>query len=167
VLDRFRFIPIRLLQSIPVVFGVTIVVFFMVHLLPGNPALTILGQTATPERVAALNTQLGLDKPLWDQYFIFVGRLLHGDLGDSLTYQRPVFDLVAQAVPITLSLLAYALVLSLAISVPLVLNGWIMMLIAGAPVVLGWAWLPTLAAGLAVIFACRWSRDRSRPTSSC
>jgi peptide/nickel transport system permease protein len=63
VLDRFRFVPIRLLQSIPVVIGVTIVVFFMVHLLPGNPALTILGQTATPERVAALNTQLGLDKP--------------------------------------------------------------------------------------------------------
>ena len=119
MLDRFRFIPIRLLQSIPVVIGVTIVVFFMVHLLPGNPALTILGQTATPERVAALNTQLGLDKPLWDQYFIFVGRLAHGDLGDSLTYQRPVFDLVFQAVPITLSLLAFALVLSLVISIPL------------------------------------------------
>jgi ABC-type microcin C transport system permease subunit YejB len=90
VLDRFRFIPVRLLQSIPVVIGVTIVVFFMVHLLPGNPALTILGQSATPERVAALNKQLGLDKPLWDQYFLFVGRLAHGDLGDSLTYQRPV-----------------------------------------------------------------------------
>ena len=119
MLDRFRFVPIRLLQSIPVVFGVTIVVFFMVHLLPGNPALTILGQTATPERVAALSTQLGLDKPLWKQYCIFLGRLFHGDLGRSLTYQRPVFDLVVQAVPITLSLLAYALVLSLVISVPL------------------------------------------------
>jgi peptide/nickel transport system permease protein len=119
LLDRFRFIPIRLLQSIPVVIGVTIVVFFMVHLLPGNPALTILGQSATPERVAALNTQLGLDKPLWDQYFIFVGRLLHGDLGDSLTYQRPVFDLVFQAVPITLALLFFALLLSLVISIPL------------------------------------------------
>src|SRR3954451_19886518 len=117
--DRFRFVPIRLLQSIPVVFGVTVVVFFMVHLLPGNPALTILGQTATPERVAALNAQLGLDEPLWKQYLLFLGRLFQGDLGNSLPYQRPVIGLVMDAVPVTLSLLAYALVLSLVISVPL------------------------------------------------
>ncbi|MCO7218676.1 ABC transporter permease [Klenkia sp. PcliD-1-E] len=119
MLDRLRFVPGRLLQAIPVVFGVTIVVFFMVHLLPGNPALALLGQTATPERVAALNSQLGLDQPLWDQYFRFLGNLVQLDLGQSITYQRPVVELIGDAVPVTLSLLAYALVLSLVISVPL------------------------------------------------
>jgi peptide/nickel transport system permease protein len=117
--DRFRFVPLRVLQSIPVIFGVTVVVFFMVHLLPGNPALAILGQTATPDRVAALSHQLGLDRPLWDQYLLFLGHLVTGDLGTSITYQRPVSQLVADAVPITMSLLAYALVLALLISVPL------------------------------------------------
>src|SRR6476619_984887 len=119
MLDRLRFVPIRLIQSVPVVFGVTVVVFFMVHLLPGNPALAILGQTATPARVAALSHQLGLDKPLWDQYLRFLGNLLQGNLGTSITYQRPVAELVVEAVPITMSLLAFALVLSLVISVPL------------------------------------------------
>lgn len=117
--DRLKFVPVRLLQSIPVIFGVTIVVFFMVHLLPGNPALTLLGQSATPERVAALNEQLGLNAPLWDQYLRFLGNLAHLDLGTSITYQRPVTELVADAIPITLSLVTYALVLSLLISVPL------------------------------------------------
>ncbi len=119
MLDRFRFVPLRLLQSIPVIFGVTVVVFFMVHLLPGNPGLAILGQTATPERVASLSHQLGLDKPLWDQYLLFLGHLVQGNLGTSITYQRPVSELVVEAVPITMSLLGFALVLSLVISVPL------------------------------------------------
>ena len=119
MLDRFRFVPLRLLQSIPVIFGVTVVVFVMVHLLPGNPALAILGQTATPARVASLSHQLGLDKPLWDQYLLFLGHLVQGNLGTSITYQRPVSELVVEAVPITMSLLAFALVLSLVISVPL------------------------------------------------
>jgi peptide/nickel transport system permease protein len=102
-----------------VLFGVTLIVFFMVHLLPGNPAVAILGQTATPERVAALSKQLGLDQPLWDQYLLFLGHLLQGNLGTSITYQRPVSELVFQDFPVTLQLLLYALVLSLLISVPL------------------------------------------------
>ena len=72
MLDRFRFVPVRLLQAIPVLFGVTIVVFFMVHLLPGNPARGDPRADRHPERVAALNNQLGLDKPLWDQYLLFL-----------------------------------------------------------------------------------------------
>ena len=117
--DRFRFIPARLLQSIPVLFGVTVLVFFMVHLLPGDPAVAILGQTATPDRVAALSHQLGLDQALWRQYLVFLGHLFQGNLGQSITYQRPVSGLVLQAIPVTLSLLLFALVLSLLISVPL------------------------------------------------
>jgi peptide/nickel transport system permease protein len=122
MLHRLRFIPGRVLQAIPVAFGVTILVFLMSHLLPGNPAVAILGSHATPASVATLSKHLGLDKPLWDQYWLFLVHLLQGDLGQSLTYQQPVVGLVFSAVPVTLSLVVYALVLSLIISVPLA--GW-------------------------------------------
>jgi peptide/nickel transport system permease protein len=108
-----------LVQSIPVAFGVTLIVFFMARLLPGNAALAILGQQATTASVAALSKQLGLDQPLWEQYFLFIGRLFQGNLGTSLTYQIPVSELLAQAIPVTLSLLGLALLISLVISVPL------------------------------------------------
>lgn len=119
MLHRLRFIPARLLQSIPVVFGVTLIVFFMAHLLPGDPAVAILGERVTEARVIALREQLGLNQPLWTQYFFFLGRLVQGNLGQSLTYQRPVSELVLDAIPVTLSLLLFALVLSLLISIPL------------------------------------------------
>jgi peptide/nickel transport system permease protein len=118
MLHRLRFLPGRLVQSIPVVFGVTLI-FFMARLLPGNPALALLGQHATPASVAALSKQLGLNTPIWEQYLLFVGRLFQGNLGTSLTYQLPVTQLVAQAIPVTLSLLGMALLLSLIISIPL------------------------------------------------
>ncbi|PPF57365.1 ABC transporter permease [Clavibacter michiganensis] len=119
MLHRLRFIPGRLLQAVPVAFGVTLIVFFMAHLLPGNPALAILGERATDASVAALAEQLGLDRPIWEQYGIFLAQLVRGDLGTSLTYQLPVTELVFQAIPVTMSLLGYALVLSLVISIPL------------------------------------------------
>lgn len=119
MIQRLRFIPGRLVQAVPVVFGVTLIVFFMAHLLPGNPAVAILGDRATPAQVSALTAEMGLNRPLWQQYLGFLGRLLHGDLGQSLTYQQPVGGLVSQAVPVTLQLLVFALVLALLISVPL------------------------------------------------
>lgn len=119
MVHRLRFIPGRLLQAVPVVFGVTLVVFFMAHLLPGDPAVALLGDRGTPDQVAALREQLGLDEPLWAQYGLFLRRLVTGDLGTSLTYQRPVKELVISAVPVTLSLLLLALVLALLVSVPL------------------------------------------------
>jgi peptide/nickel transport system permease protein len=122
MLHRLRFIPGRILQAIPVAIGVTILVFMMSHLLPGNPAVAMLGNHATPAAVAALSKHLGLNQPLWDQYWLFLVHLLHGDLGQSITYQQPVFGLVMSAAPVTLSLVLYALVLSLIISVPLA--GW-------------------------------------------
>ncbi len=123
MLHRLRFIPARLIQSVPVALGVTLIVFFMARLLPGNPALAILGQRATPAAVAELSKQLGLDTPIWQQYFGFVGRLFTGNLGTSITYQLPVTSLVLQAIPVTLSLLGMALLLSLIISVPLAALG--------------------------------------------
>ena len=122
MLHRLRFIPGRILQAIPVALGVSILVFLMSHLLPGNPALAILGNHATPAAVASLSAHLGLDQPLWNQYWLFLVHLFQGDLGQSLTYQQPVVSLVFTAVPVTLSLVVYALVLSLIISVPLA--GW-------------------------------------------
>jgi peptide/nickel transport system permease protein len=122
MLHRLRFIPGRILQAIPVAIGVTILVFLMSHLLPGSPAVAILGSHATPASVAALSKHLGLDQPLWEQYWLFMVHLFHGDLGESLTYQQPVVSLVASALPVTVSLLLYALVLSLIISIPLA--GW-------------------------------------------
>ncbi|MCU1471811.1 MAG: transporter permease [Glaciihabitans sp.] len=119
MLHRLRFIPGRLIQSIPVAFGVTLIVFFMARLLPGNPALALLGQRATPESVAALSKQLGLNTPIWEQYFGFLGRIFQGNLGTSITYQQPVTSLLAQAIPVTMSLLGLALLFSLVISIPL------------------------------------------------
>ena len=71
----------RLVALIPVLLGISFIVFFLIRLVPGDPAATLLGSHATPETVGALRTQLGLDQPLWRQYLSFLGHLLHGDLG--------------------------------------------------------------------------------------
>src|SRR2546428_5862726 len=85
-MGRTGFVVQRLLLLIPVAIGVTIVVFFMVHLIPGDPAATILGIHATPKAVALLHQQWGLNRPLASQYWLFLDRLLHGNLGQSIFY---------------------------------------------------------------------------------
>jgi peptide/nickel transport system permease protein len=109
----------RLLMLVPVAIGVTIVVFFMIHLIPGDPARTILGLHATPQRIAILHKQWGLDRPLVSQYWLFMDRLLHGNLGQSLYYSVPAAPLIWQRLPPTLWLIIYAAVLAIVISVPL------------------------------------------------
>jgi peptide/nickel transport system permease protein len=113
------FVGRRLLQLIPVAVGVTIVAFFMIHLIPGDPAQTILGLHATPQKTALLNKQFGLDKPLITQYWLFLGRLLHGNLGQSLIVGGPVSSLIWQRISPTLWLIVYAAVIAIIISVPL------------------------------------------------
>jgi peptide/nickel transport system permease protein len=98
---------------------VTIIVFFMVHLIPGDPAATILGIHATPKAVALLHQQWGLNRPLVSQYWLFIDRLFHGNLGQSLYYGGPVSSLIWSHLPPTLWLLSYAVVLTVLISVPL------------------------------------------------
>ena len=119
MLQRLRFIPLRILQAIPVVFGVTIVVFFLVRFLPGSPAIAILGEHATPAAVAAINKEYGLDGPIWVQYGAFIGHLVQGNLGESLFYHEPVSQLVAVGLPATLYLVVYSIILTVIISVPL------------------------------------------------
>jgi peptide/nickel transport system permease protein len=109
----------RLLQMIPVIAGVTVLVFFMIHLVPGDPAATILGNQATPARIAAVRHAWGLDKPLYVQYWKFMGRVVHGNLGDSLFYGVSAGHLVLQRLPVTLWLIIMAAILAVLIAVPL------------------------------------------------
>ncbi|HIP80114.1 MAG TPA: ABC transporter permease, partial [Kiloniellaceae bacterium] len=99
----------RLLAVVPVLFGLTIIVFAMMALIPGDPAIAILGSFATPENVAKLNRDLGLDKPQIQQYFIWLGNLLEGDLGRSYSLNRPVTDEVLERFSATLILAGAAL----------------------------------------------------------
>jgi peptide/nickel transport system permease protein len=118
-LGRMTFVFQRLLMLIPVAIGVTIIVFFMIHLIPGDPARTILGLHATPKAVAILHKEWGLDRPLISQYGLFMDRLVHGNLGQSLYYGVPAAGLIFDRIPATLWLVVYAAILAIAISVPL------------------------------------------------
>jgi peptide/nickel transport system permease protein len=118
-MGRTGFVVQRLLLLIPVAVGVTIIVFFMVHLIPGDPAATILGIHATPKAIALLHQQWGLNRPLPSQYWLFIDRLFHGNLGQSLYYGASVSSLILSHLPPTLWLLGYAVVLTVLISVPM------------------------------------------------
>jgi peptide/nickel transport system permease protein len=102
----------RLFLSIFVLFGVTIVIFGMVHFLPGDPATILLGDRATTQNIAALREQLGLNKSLPEQYWMFVSGLAQGQMGTSLTFRQPVRDMVLSRVPISIGLAVYAMVLA-------------------------------------------------------
>lgn len=118
-MDRLSYVLRRLLQLIPVMFGCTLVVFFMVHLIPGDPARTMLGVRATPQAVARLHREWGLDQPLINQYLDFLKRLIHGDLGTSLFYNLEVRTLIVDRIGPTLWLLGFAALMSVLIAVPL------------------------------------------------
>src|SRR5919198_4832544 len=91
----------RVLLTIPVLVGVATLVFALIHLVPGDPAQTMLGESAAPEEVARLRTQLGLDKPLLVQYGAFVAGVARGDLGTSFRYGTPVAREIRQRIPDT------------------------------------------------------------------
>jgi peptide/nickel transport system permease protein len=109
----------RLVSLIPVLLGISLIVFFLVRLIPGDPAATLLGTHATPTAVRELRAQLGLDKPLWSQYLTFLGHLFQGNLGFSYFYNSSVSGLIAVSLPVTLWLLVAGVVFTLVIAVPL------------------------------------------------
>jgi ABC-type dipeptide/oligopeptide/nickel transport system permease component len=119
VTGRFGFLGRRVLQLIPVALGITILVFFLLRLVPGDPARQILGNHYTPKAAAAIHHKLGLDEPVWTQYKLFMDRLVHGELGDSVYYNQSAGSLVAQRLPATLFLIAYAGILAALISIPI------------------------------------------------
>lgn len=111
-MGRAAYIRNRLILMVFVLFGVTILIFGMVRVLPGDPAFLILGDRATDEKAAVLREQLGLNKPLWEQYWQFVSGMVSGQMGTSLLYRQPVADLVLKRVPISIGLAVYAMALA-------------------------------------------------------
>ena len=109
----------RLLQLIPVTLGLAALIFLLIHAVPGDPALTLLGQHATPDAVARLHRYWHLDDPLWTQFVYFMVRLVHGDLGSSIYYQIPVGDLLSSRLPETVLLAFCSMLLSVVLALPL------------------------------------------------
>lgn len=113
------FLARRLLFMIPVALLVSFVTFMLIHLIPGDPARVLLGESATPQTVAALRHQLGLDQPLFTQYIIWLGQALHGNLGESIQLQQPVTQAILQRLPVTAELGIISLIVSVALAIPL------------------------------------------------
>src|SRR3954468_24018516 len=116
-----RYLIRRTVQVVPVMFGVSVAVFLMLRLIPGDVVDLILGTegSASPERMAQLRAMFGLDRPFYEQYLSWVGGLLTGDLGRSIRTSRPILPDIVTRLPVTLQLAAMAMVLSLCIAVPL------------------------------------------------
>ena len=109
----------RLVYMVPVLFLITLFIFFLVRFVPGDPAAIMLGTRASEENIADLRAYLRLDEPYWVQYGVFMRNLANGDLGDSIRQRRPVTDILVERLPPTLFLVAFAGVLSVLISAPL------------------------------------------------
>lgn len=109
----------RLLISIPVLFAVSILTFLLTALTPGNPAYTILGYQATPQSVAALDKSLGLNKPILVQYWDWLTQAVHGNLGKSLFTSQSVTSILWSCIPITVTLIAGAVLVAIVVGVPL------------------------------------------------
>jgi peptide/nickel transport system permease protein len=109
----------RVLFTVPTLFAMSVFVFLIIRLVPGDPVRTMLGFRATPENAATVRNALGLDRPLPAQYASWLGHLLRGDLGQDFISHTPLSTLLAQRLPVTLELTTLALLLALAVGVPL------------------------------------------------
>jgi peptide/nickel transport system permease protein len=117
--SMFKFLFKRILETLPVIIGVSILVFALVRLIPGDPAITLLGERASAENIAVIRERLGLNKSLPEQYFIWVGGLLQGDFGRSIRGNLPVFDEIRSRFPATIELSLSALFLATIIGIPI------------------------------------------------
>jgi peptide/nickel transport system permease protein len=117
-----RYIIQRVVLLIIIIIFVSIASFFLVHLLPGNPATTILGPNSTPQNVAKVNSQLGLNKPLWQQYFIWIGNVFRGNLGQSFTTHQTTASIIRESFPIDLELIIFSQIIAFAIAFPMAIN---------------------------------------------
>ncbi|KGM34172.1 ABC transporter permease [Inquilinus limosus] len=117
-MHRFRFVLTRPLQLIPVLFGISVITFVLIRSIPGDPVRVLLGTKATPDAIARIRAQFGLDEPLWTQYGLFLQNLANGEMGRSILYKVPVLRLIAERIEPTLLLVFGAVLLSLLIAVP-------------------------------------------------
>lgn len=118
-MSRFSTLPRRLVHLVIILFGITLVTFFLLRLIPGDPALAILGSSYTHARATAIDRSLGLTRPIWSQYGLFMDRLFHGSLGYSFFYNAPAATVIFQHVAPTLFLVVYSAVLAAVISIPI------------------------------------------------
>jgi len=108
----------RLIQSVLVVFGVSVLVFFLLRLAPGDPVSMLLAETASPEQIEAVREKWGLNQPIPVQYMVFLSHALQGDLGNSLFFQQPALNVLLERMPATLQLSGVALFFSLSVAIP-------------------------------------------------
>ena len=136
-----RYVVERLLWTGPILLGVLTLVFFLIHLIPGDPVDLMLGEQALPADRTVLREALGLERPVGVQYVVYLGRTLTGDLGKSFQTRRPVAALIAERLPATVELMLGAMAVALALALPL---GILAALYHGR-------WLDQLASGFAVL----------------
>jgi peptide/nickel transport system permease protein len=115
----WSFIARRLVQAIPVLFGISLITFILIYYLPADPARMYAGPSATVETVARIREELGLNDPLWVQYTRYLGRMLQGDLGFSYRKQVPVTELILSRIPYTLALIVGGILVELLIGLPI------------------------------------------------
>src|SRR5215471_13364529 len=135
---------------VPTAFLVTVGVFMLIHLIPGDPATVILAESYTPEAAARIHQDLGLDKPLPEQYLIYMGKLAHGDLGVSVRNRLPVTQAIGERLPATLELGAAALLWSLMGAIPALRRGRALDVIASGLTVAGIS-IPNFVLGILLI----------------
>lgn len=109
----------RLLALVPVAIGVATLTFAIIHLVPGDPVIAMLGETAAPADIVGMRRQLGLDRPLLAQYAAYLGGLAIGDLGESISYRKPVSRLIAERFPATIELAAAGMLVAIVLAFPL------------------------------------------------
>ena len=118
-MHRYKFVLTRPLQFLPVIFGISVITFILVRLIPGDPARNILGTRATPAALASIRAQYGLDQPMWLQYVYFLKNLANGEMGKSILYKIDVLKLIATRIEPTLALVVSSVILSVLIAVPM------------------------------------------------
>jgi peptide/nickel transport system permease protein len=114
-----RFLVNRILTLIPVALGVATITFALIHLVPGDPVVAMLGDNAQPADIAGMRHELGLDRPLWRQYLAYLDGIARGDLGESLSMREPVGRLIAERYPATLELAAAGMAVAIILAFPL------------------------------------------------
>ncbi|TBE49633.1 ABC transporter permease [Rhizobium ruizarguesonis] len=118
-MHRYKFVLTRPLQFLPVIFGISVITFILVRLIPGDPARNILGTRATPAALVSIRAQYGLDQPMWLQYVYFLKNLANGEMGKSILYKIDVLKLIVTRIEPTLALVVSSVVLSVLIAVPM------------------------------------------------
>lgn len=117
------YIARRLLLTVFILLCISIIIFISIHAIPGDIVQILLGQEATPQTVAALRKSMGLDRPLYVQYFTWLSQVLQGNLGDSLRTGRPVLGEILYRFPVTLELTVFSMIISLALAIPMGVAG--------------------------------------------